>query len=209
MNGDIGARLSKEMEEHNFKILGYYRVGFRSITNSKRPIHSPDDLKGLKIRVQPNPVHIDAIRLLGANPQGMDWAELYSAMQQGVVDGQENPLDIIYTNKFHEVQKYCTLTEHFFDIGGVYMNLPYFNQLPEHLQSVVVRAGREAMLFERRLSLEREAEFLAKLKQEMEVIELSQDELMEFKRRSVAVYGQIRGIVNDDQLVDEFLGHFE
>lgn len=208
MNGDIGDRFSKEMEKHNFKILGYYRIGFRNITNNKRPIYRPDDLKGLKIRLQPNQVHINAMRALGANPLGMDWAEVYSALQQGVIDGQENPLDIIYTNKFYEVQKYCTLTEHFFDIGGVYMNLPYFNKLPENLQEAVLRAGNEAMLFERELSAGRESEFLAKLKRKMEVIELTQEGLREFKEKSKPVYDQVKGIVMDDELVDEFLNHF-
>ena len=157
MDGDFGARLSKELEKNNFKMLGYYQLGFRNITNSKRAVRTPKDLAGLKIRLQPNPVHIEAFRTLGANPIGMDWAEVYSAMQQGVIDGQENPVDIIYMNKFFEVQKYCTLSGHFFDLGGAYINLAYFNKLPKPMQDVVLKAGHEAMIFERKLSTDRES----------------------------------------------------
>lgn len=209
MDGDIGNRLSKEMEAHNFKVLGYYQLGFRHLTNNKRPVHGPEDLKGLKIRLQPNKVHINAMRAFGANPIGMDFSELYSALQQGVLDGQENPIDVIYMNKFYEVQKYCTLTGHFFDIGSFYMNLDYFNKLPKNLQEIVLKASRETALFERKLSSDRESEFLDKLKKEMEVIELTDEALQKFKELSKVAYEQIRDIVKDDELVDEFLSNFK
>lgn len=209
MDGDFGARLSKELEKSNFKMLGYHQLGFRNITNSKRAVRTPKDLAGLKIRLQPNPVHIEAFRTLGANPIGMDWAEVYSAMQQGVIDGQENPVDIIYMNKFFEVQKYCTLSGHFFDIGGTYMNLAYFNKLPKPMQDVVLKAGYETVVFERKLSTDREAEFVAKLKKKMDVVELTDDELAQFKEKSKPMYVKIKDIVKDDALVDEFLKHFK
>jgi tripartite ATP-independent transporter DctP family solute receptor len=209
MDGDFGAQLSKELETNNFKMLGYYQLGFRNITNSKRAVRTPADLEGLKIRLQPNPVHIESFRILGANPIGMDWAEVYSAMQQGVIDGQENPVDIIYMNKFYEVQKYCTLSGHFFDLGGAYINLPYFNKLPKPMQDAVLRAAHEAMLYERKLSTDREAEFVAKLKEKMQVIELTDDELAQFKEKSKPMYVKVKDIVKDDALVDEFLSHFK
>ncbi len=209
MDGEIGARLSKELEKNNFKMLGYYQLGFRNITNSKRAVRTPKDLAGLKIRLQPNPVHIEAFRTLGANPIGMDWAEVYSAMQQGVIDGQENPVDIIYMNKFFEVQKYCTLSGHFFDIGGAYINLTYFNNLPKPMQDAVFKAAHEAMIFERKLSADREADFVAKLKKKMDVVELTDDELAQFKEKSKPMYVKVKDIVKDDALVDRYLGHFK
>ena len=209
MDGEFGAQLSKGLEKNNFKVLGYYQLGFRNVTNSKRAVRTPDDLAGLKIRLQPNPVHIEAFRAFGANPIGMDWAEVYSAMQQGVIDGQENPVDIIYMNKFYEVQKYCTLSGHFFDLGGVYMNLPYFNKLPKPMQDAVLKAGLESMIYERKLSTDREAGFVAKLKEKMEVLDLSDDALAQFKEKSKPVYVKVKDIVKDDALVDGFLSHFK
>jgi len=205
MDGEIGQQLGKELEKNNIRLMGYVQLGFRNITNSKRPIREPNDLKGLKIRLQPNEVHMESFRAFGANPLPMDWSEVYSALQQGVIDGQENPVDIIYTNNFFEVQDYCTLSDHFFDIGGVYMNLDYYNNLPEDVQEVVRKAGLEAAKYQRQVSTDREDEFIKKLKEKMEVITLSEEGYNEFKEKSEVVYGKIRDIVKDDQLVDDFL----
>lgn len=205
MDGEVGQRLGKELEENNLHLTGYVETGFRNITNNVRPIREPKDLEGLKIRLQPNKVHIDSFRAFGANPLSMDWAEVYSGMQQGVIDGQENPIELIYLNNFFEVQDYCTLSRHFFDVAVTIMNLDYYNNLPEDMKKVVDRAGLESAQYQRQASADSENKYIEKLKQKMEVIELSEDALKKFKEKSEVIYEQIRDIVKDDQLVDVFL----
>ena len=116
-------------------------LGARHVTNSKRPIKQIEDLKGLKIRLQPNETHLATFRALGANAVAMDVKELYSAMQQGVVDGQENPFSIITANRYFEVQKYISNTGHFFDFIAIVANRKAFEALPAAQQKAV----RDAM----------------------------------------------------------------
>ena len=109
LDGPIGAEMRLHLEKHGFKVLGGLEIGFRNVTNNKRPIKTPDDLKGLKLRTTPNPAHLQAFRLLGADPVPMPFTEVYLALKTGAVDGQENPIAHIYASKFHEVQKYHVL----------------------------------------------------------------------------------------------------
>ncbi|MBV5349634.1 TRAP transporter substrate-binding protein DctP, partial [bacterium] len=94
--------------------LVFFENGFRHMTNSKRPINKPEDMAGLKMRLMENPVHMETFKVLGANPSPMPFGELFTALQQKTMDGQENPLLIIKTSKFYEVQKYLALTGHFY-----------------------------------------------------------------------------------------------
>ncbi len=100
MDGPVGEQLDEKMEELGFVNLGYGELGFRHVTNSLRPITSVEDFAGMRIRLQPNEVHLQTFRALGANPVSMDVSELYSALQQGVLDGQENPYNIIASRRF-------------------------------------------------------------------------------------------------------------
>jgi tripartite ATP-independent transporter DctP family solute receptor len=111
-DGELGERLEGLAEDHSLKILSWWENGFRHITNNRAPINSPEDLKGLKIRVTPDKMRLDAFESLGASPAPLAFGELYSALQQGVFDAQENPLSIIYSSSFFEVQKYISLTGH-------------------------------------------------------------------------------------------------
>jgi tripartite ATP-independent transporter DctP family solute receptor len=189
LDGESGSQLSKEMEAVGIKPLGYGPIGFRHITNSKHAIKSPADLNGIKIRLQPNNVQIDTFKALGANPTAMDFSEVYSGLQQKVVDGQENPIDIIFTNKFQEVQKYLTLSGHFYDYAGLWMNKKYFDALPQDLQKVVTDSGQKMVQFHRELYVQKEADYLAKLKQAgMEVYEPTAAEIAQFKEKSKSVY---------------------
>ena len=188
MDGSLMQELNSSMEKKGFKVIGYAQIGFRNITNSKRPIEKPADLTGIKIRLQPNEYHMTAFRLLGANPTAMDWAEVFSALQQRVIDGQENPLDIIYANKFFEVQKYLSLTGHFFDFAGFWMNKKYFDQLPSDLQKVVLEAGLEAVKFQRQVSNEAYNDYLQKLRGAMQVNEIKPQNLKEFQEKVSSMY---------------------
>jgi len=149
MDGPVGKLFDDRMLDKGFVNLGYMELGFRHATNNARPIKSLDDFKGLKIRLQPNEVHLETFRALGANPVAMDVKELYSALQQGVLDGQENPYNIIATRRFNEVQKYLSNSGHFFDFINVAANRRLFEQLsPEH-QKAVRQAMHKAVEWQR------------------------------------------------------------
>ncbi|WP_216366917.1 TRAP transporter substrate-binding protein [Halovulum dunhuangense] len=150
MDGPVGTLMDEKLLEEGFVNLGYMELGFRHATNNVRPITSAEDFAGLRIRLQPNEVHLDTFRALGANPQAMDVSELYSALQQGVLDGQENPYNIISTRRFNEVQTYLSDTGHFFDFINVVANRDAFGRLsPEH-QEAVRTAMREAVEWQRK-----------------------------------------------------------
>ncbi len=122
VDGPIGAELLRAVERNGMKGIGSLEIGFRNVTNSKRPVRVPDDMKGLKIRTTPNPAHLLAFRLLGANPVPMAFTEVYLALKTGTVDGQENPITLIQAMKFYEVQKYLSLTQHAYTVANVVMN---------------------------------------------------------------------------------------
>jgi tripartite ATP-independent transporter DctP family solute receptor len=111
-DGPIGAKLATALEAKGIKLLAYYENGFRQLTNSAHPVKSPADLKGLKIRTMQNPIHLEAFRAMGANPTPMPFSEVFTALQQKTIDGQENPIPTIWLSKFYEVQKYVSMTGH-------------------------------------------------------------------------------------------------
>jgi hypothetical protein len=137
LDGNVGKLLDQKMADKNFLVLGWMELGSRNITNSKRPIKTMEDLKGLKIRLQPNETHLATFRALGANAVAMDVKELYSAMEQKVLDGQENPFPIIRAGRYNEVQKYLSNSGHFFDFILILANKKSFEALkPEHQKAI-------------------------------------------------------------------------
>jgi tripartite ATP-independent transporter DctP family solute receptor len=140
LDGKIGKDLLVEVDEHGMKGLGYWEVGFRHLTNSKRKIVKPEDVNGLKIRVQPALVWEAHMEALGASPTPIDFNELYSALDQGVVDGQENPLPTINSMKFYEVQKNVALTAHTYSPAIVVMSNSAWKKLSDEQQEAVQSA---------------------------------------------------------------------
>jgi len=205
IDGSLMQNINNAMGKKGFKVIGYAHLGFRHITNSKRPIEKPSDLTGIKIRLQPNELHMQTFRMLGANPTAMDWAEVFSAMQQRVIDGQENPLDIIYTNKFYEVQKYLSLTGHFFDFAGFWMNQKFFDQLPVDLQKVVTESGTESIKYQRNLTKETTGEYLQKLRGAMQVNEIKPQNLQEFQEKVSSIYKDYLSKTADKGFAQEIL----
>lgn len=136
-DGDFGKKVAEGLESLNMINLGYAENGFRFITNNVRPIRKPEDLKGIKIRTMENPIHVETFKALGANPTPMAFGELYTALQQKTVDAQENPVGLIYTNKFYEVQKYMSLTGHVFVPCPYIINKQKYESLPDDLQKVI------------------------------------------------------------------------
>ncbi|MGD9945217.1 MAG: TRAP transporter substrate-binding protein [Burkholderiaceae bacterium] len=137
LDGPIGQDLLAKFRARNLIALAWGEQGFRHLTNSKRPVNSPDDLKGLKIRTMENPVHLTAFRTLGAAPTPMAWPEVIGALQQGTIDGQENPMSVIVSAKLAEVQKHLTLTGHVYSPAALLVSTRLWNSLDD--------AGKKAM----------------------------------------------------------------
>lgn len=172
IDGEIGQELLGELEKHGMKGLAFWEIGFRKLTNSKHAVATPADMAGLKIRTTPNPAHVQAFEILGASPTPMAFTEVYMALETGTVDGQENPLNIIRSNKFQEVQKYLSFTDHAYTVSIVSMNLRLFEGLPAEQQQVLVDAAQEAAVFQRRLNAEQAASDQAEIEAAgVEVIE--------------------------------------
>ena len=144
--------------------LGFISNDFRHITNNRRPIKTLADLKGLKLRVPNSKTFIDTVTAMGASPVPIDWTEVFGALQQGVVDGQENPFVQIWTAKFYEVQRYLALTYHMWDMYVLLMNEKFFQSLDPDLQKIVVEAGKEASDYGWKEMGKMNAELLEKLK---------------------------------------------
>ncbi len=149
LDGAVGQKLAADLEPKGLKILAYYENGFRELTNSAREVKSPEDLKGLKIRTMENPIHLAAWKALGANPTPMPFSEVFTAMQQKTIDGQENPIPTIYLQKFYEVQKYVTLTGHVYGPHILLINKKLFDSFPAEDQKVMLEAAKESALFQR------------------------------------------------------------
>lgn len=164
MDGAVGRELLGKLESTDLHGLAFWEIGFRHLTNSVRPIQNPEDLKGLKIRTTANPAHILAFDTLGANPTPMPFAEVYSALQTGTIDGQENPTNHIYANRLHEVQDYMSLTRHAFTAAPLVVNATRWNGLSAEHQSAIQNAALEAAAFERDLNDQKDAESLAAMK---------------------------------------------
>lgn len=164
LDGEVGEYFNKILLDKGFVNLGYWEVGFRNMTNNVRPVKTPEDMKGLKVRVQESKIKMELIKSLGAIPTPIPFGELYSALQQKVVDGQENPIATIYSMKFYEVQKYLSLTHHTYEPALVFANPKWFNGLsPEH-QKVLREAAQEASAYQRAKLAELDTERLEVMK---------------------------------------------
>ena len=173
MDGAIGKQIDQKMADKNFTVLGWMELGSRNITNNRRPITSLEDLKGLKIRLQPNETHLATFRALGANAVAMDVKELYSALEQKVLDGQENPFPIIRAARYMEVQKYLSNSGHFFDFIVIVANKKSFQALKPEYQKAVRQAMTAAVTFQRANAAKADADALEELKKKMEYTEIS------------------------------------
>ncbi len=164
LDGDVGDELYKKIEGIGIKGLSWFENGFRHVSNSKRPINSVDDIKGLKIRTMENPIHVAFFRQLGADPTPMAWGEVFSALEQGVVDGQENPVAVLTSAKLYEVQKYYALTGHVYSAVPLMVRLDLFNSFSKEEQTAIMNAALEASKYERKLLAEQEVNGLVELK---------------------------------------------
>ena len=150
-DSELGQEILTSVEDSGFKGLVFFENGFRNVTNSRSPILVPDDLKGLKIRTMESPMHMAAFSVLGADPTPMAMGELFTALQQKTIDGQENPLAIIDSSKLYEVQEFISLTGHFYAPAPLFLSTSYYDSLPADIQDAILEASKEAQAYERGL----------------------------------------------------------
>ncbi|WP_417584331.1 TRAP transporter substrate-binding protein [Nitrincola sp.] len=187
LDGPIGQDLLDKLSEVNLKGLAYAERGFRNLTNSVRPVQSPGDIEGLRIRVMENPVYTDTFRELGANAVPMAWTEALTAMQQGTIDGQENPVNVIHSFKLNETQSHMTLSRHTYAPAIFVMGMGSWNRLPEEAQTVLVQAAREAAAHERQVNADMEAKQLEDLRAAGVAI-VEEPDIAAFQQAIVPVY---------------------
>jgi tripartite ATP-independent transporter DctP family solute receptor len=164
LDGPLGKELADKSAEKGLILLGTWDNGIRQMTNSKRPIAKVEDMKGLKMRVPPDATLVDIMKALGAESQQIKFAELYVALQQGVVDGQENPLVNIHASKLYEVQKNLAMTNHQFQMTPFLISKRTWDKLSDADKKAVTEAAAEATALQRKLSQEADDKLLADLK---------------------------------------------
>jgi TRAP-type transport system periplasmic protein len=164
VDGPIGQELAKRLDGVGLTALGFWDNGIRHVTNAKRPVNRPEDLRGLKIRTPPDPMTIDIFQALGAATQQINFGELYVALQQGVVDGQENPLANIQSSKLHEVNRFISLTGHQWQCNPVLASRVAWGRLKPEDQRLVREVAKEAEAQQRTLSQEVETRLLGEFR---------------------------------------------
>ncbi|WP_449243160.1 TRAP transporter substrate-binding protein [Desulfovibrio sp.] len=200
LDGPIGVRLAKELEPHGAVVIGWWENGMRHITNNKRPIKTPDDLKGMKIRVPEGEVFVETFKALGAGPTVVSFGELYSALQLGTVDGQENPPAHILTQKFYEVQKYASRTGHIHMSSPLIMNKALLDGMPQEYRTAILETARELGPVHTKMVEELENEQWKEVKAHgMEVIDVDKKPFREKVKPVIAAYKKKldAGIIED------------
>mgnify|MGYP001026864845 CR=1 FL=1 len=164
LDGEIGQEIAANMpQESGLRLLAYWENGFRNMTNSRREISTPEDVNGITIRVPENEVYVSFFSALGANVVTMSFSELYTALQQKTVDGQENPTALIATNKLYETQTYMSLTEHFYGPAQLCFSESIWQTLPSDLQVLIQSAAEEARDYERQCCVDLDASYLEEI----------------------------------------------
>ena len=173
LDGEVGKGVLAKFEDHGLKGLGFPENGYRNMTNSRGPIRTPDDVKGLRMRVNNSKALNDMFQLLDAQPQQIPVAELYTALETGVVDSQDHPIGVTLSFKFYEVQKYLSLTQHAYAPLAVAMNLSKFDGLTQEQQQIILDVSKEAVDMQRQMSIDSEEKMIADL--EAEGMEVNRD----------------------------------
>ncbi|MCB6992071.1 TRAP transporter substrate-binding protein [bacterium 210820-DFI.6.37] len=183
LDGDFGAYLEEKMAEQNLVCLGWGEVGFREISNTKREITEPSDLKGIKIRTQEVTCHLNYFKALGANPTPMSFNEVFTGLQQGTIDAQENPVALTYNSKFHEVTKYMSLTDHVYSAAPVLINKGIYDGLSDELKETLNDVAAETVAYQRELIAQQNDEDLALIEDAgVKVTKLTDDQKEVFRK---------------------------
>jgi tripartite ATP-independent transporter DctP family solute receptor len=189
LDGPFGQRLIAKLPEKGLIGLGFWENGFRHVSNSRRPITKAEEFSGLKLRVIQNPLFIDTFSALGAAAQPMPFPEVYTALEQRVVDGQENPLATILASKFYEVQKHAVLSNHIYSVWAFLMSKRFWDRLSADEQKIIREAAAEAQAFERKTIRDFDAKALEELKSKgMQVTTLPDAEVTKLREKTKPVW---------------------
>lgn len=174
VDGPFGQSLHAKLAEKGIVGLAYWELGFRNITNSKKPINTVEDIAGLKLRVIPNAINVDWVKAVGANPTPMAFPEVYAGLESKAIDGQENPFSVILANKFYEVQKHLAVTNHQYNPQSMIFSKKVWDGLSADEKKIVQEAAVEAGRYQRQVNRDQAASQLAELKKAgMQVTEFS------------------------------------
>lgn len=200
-DGKVGDALKESVQQYGYRLLGLGTVGYRYISNSVRPITEPNDLKGIKLRCMENPIHISTWKALGATPTPMALNELFTAMQQGTVDGQENPPSIIYDNKFNEVNKYLSVTGHVYHALCYMVNKAWFDGLSAADQELIAECGNNAAVQQRAIIAADDQTAMEKMEASgMQINYLNAEQLQKFRDATAGIYTEYAGWMEDGLL---------
>jgi tripartite ATP-independent transporter DctP family solute receptor len=182
-DGPIGRKLMDDLAPHGVVGLGVWDLGFRHMTNSRRPITKMEDIAGLKLRVIGSPVYVELFNALGANPVPMTFGEVYGALESKAIDGQDNPVGVIESARFQEVQKYLSLTRHFYTGMAFLMSKKTWDGLSEAERRIIREASEEAKQFQRKATVAQEEKSIESLKKTMQVNEVSAAEMARMRQK--------------------------
>lgn len=196
----------KLVQEAGIRSLGFFEKGFRVLTNSKKPVNNLDDLQGLKIRVSPSELPIKTFKSWGINPIPMAWGEVFTALQQGVIDGQENPYTTIPAVKFDEVQKYITEIHYMLWTGPLLMSEKFYQSLPSDLQGPVVKAAADAVAWERDFAAGLKDEAIVKCEAAGMILTGAPEDEAEWQSKAQSIWPDFYDSVGGKAWVDEALG---
>ena len=206
--GPMGKKLADMMPAKGLIHLGWFELGFRQLTNSKRPVKTVEDIQGLKLRVVQSPTYVDTFNALGANAVPMAFPEVYTALEQKAIDGQENPYSVIQVTKLFEVQKYLTVTNHMYNPQTCFMSKKTWDKLNADEQKLVLEAGQEAAVWQRQFARDTHDKALDDLKKVMEVNTLPQSEIIKMRAKVRPVIDKYSSSIGPE-FVKEFLAEVE
>lgn len=209
VDGAFGQKMHAKLTDKGLMGLAYYELGFRQITNSKRPVTKVEDLEGLKLRVIPNPINVDWVKALGANPTPLPFPEVYAALEQKAIDGQENPITVINANKFYEVQKQVVLSNHQYNPQSVLISKKFWDGLTADQKKLVQDAAAASAKYQREQARGQVAAALDNMKKNgMQVTQFSDAELAKLREKLRPVTAKY-GVTVGQDLVKELQADIE
>lgn len=196
LDGPIGEELAKDLPKQGIRVLAYWENGLRQTTNNVRPIETPEDLKGMKIRTPDNKMTISIFEALGANPAPLAYSELYMALSQGVFDGQENPVVNIHASKLNEVQKYISFTNHKYEGKPFIISEVTWNKLSTEYQQILMDAAKKYAVKNREMFAQQDKELRADL--EANGMKLNTPDLKPFREATTSVYDEWKATLGEE-----------
>lgn len=198
LDGPVGKKLADKLPEKGLVNLAYYDLGFRNLTNSKRPVKKAEDIAGLRIRTVQSPTYVDTFSALGATAVPMAFTEVYSALEQKKIDGQENPFSVIDANRLNAVQKYLTVTRHIYNPQSFLMSRKTWDKLNKEEREIIESAARESAIYQRKISRDMQERSLANIMKTTEVSELPPEEVAKIREKLKPMFEKYSASMGQD-----------